>query len=925
MAGPPRGEAMTSRTSFRLRLALLVAIAALAAAPLAAQVATTGRIIGTVTDDSGAVLPAVRVELTGERIMGSQTFTTGDNGQYRFASLPPGSYELTFTLPGFGTTKRTEVRVRVGAILEENVTLKVAGLTQAVTVEASAGVVDTKSSEVETNYDREWIDNSPNQRRSFKEVLLSAPGVDPGDSQSYLQPASYGSNVDQNLYQLDGVDLTDHFNGNATSLVQPSIDTIEQIEVLALGAPAEYGWHEGAVFNVVTRQGTNKFRGGAAFYYQHDDLTARNTAEEFDGGNPFTRIKYNNITAQLGGPIVKDKLWFFAAYEHLRDSFAVLRERNAAGFEDFDHYLAKLNFQLKPGHQFAALVNYDEQLQDEGRFPEQAPETAEGTAEEVWTPSVSYTGSVGANTAVEAQYAGFYITHFCCGGGGGRRVLGTRFENLDTGAQTGATGSWYEYHVDKTSLSAKVSHHASDFLNASHDFKFGVQWSDAPGGGEYGVNDVVYTTDFREGYGYDYTPYAYGGTVKTLGAFVDDSVQVGDRLQINGGVRYDNIRAKFTAQPVLDEQGNPTTQTIPGLDVYTWNMVSPRIGFNLKLTKDAKTVLKSHYGRYYRGGSTGEWVAFASPTRVVAFRGDWDFQNSRFVNTEVAFSPSNASVDPDIEPARTDQFVVSLEREIVGSVNLAAAYILKRGRNLSNWRDVGGVYEPFSYVDNIGAEASGRTLTLFGLQNNPGDRRFLLATGTEARADVDAFSLTATRRMTSNWQLTASLALQKATSANTWGRTAQLNFRSYGRDPNDYVNSEGRAHRDRDVIAKMQFLYTGLPLDFTLGIDWSYYTGYPTLREVRVPATGLSSTVQTEARSDDKRFPSTNLLNVRLQKDFRLGKGDARVSLLANVFNVFNEDATLTFRSNLATSALYHNAATLVHPRRAMLGAKFEF
>jgi hypothetical protein len=238
---------------------------------------------------------------------------------------------------------------------------------------------------------------------------------------------------------------------------------------------------------------------------------------------------------------------------------------------------------------------------------------------------------------------------------------------------------------------------------------------------------------------------------------------------------------------------------------------------------------------------------------------------------------------------------------------------------------VGGIYAPFSYVDNIGAEASGNTLTLFRLQNSPGDRRFLLTTGTEATADVDAFSLTATRRMTSNWQLTASLTLQKATSANTWGRTAQLNFRNYGRDPNDYVNSEGRAHRDRDVIAKMQFLYTGLPLGFIFGLDWGYYTGYPTLRQVRVPATGIGSTVQTAPRSDDTRFPSANLLNLRLQKDFRLGKGDARLSLLANLFNVFNEDATLTFRSNLATSDLYHEPATLIHPRRAMLGAKLEF
>jgi outer membrane receptor protein involved in Fe transport len=908
-----------------LRITLFVGLAAAVASPLAAQVASTGRIVGAVTDDSGGVLPGVRVELTGERIMGTQTFTTDEDGQYRFGSLPPGVYELTFALSGFGTTKRTDVRVRVGATLEEDVTLKVGALAVAITVEASVAVVDTTSTKVETNYDRDWIDNSPNQRRSFIDILISAPGIDPAGSAQEPQPASYGSNVDQNLYQLDGVDLTDHFNGNATTMVRPSIDTIEQVEVLSLGAPAEYGWHEGAVFNVVTRQGTNRFRGGGAFYYQNDGLTDRNTTEAFDGGNPFTRLKYHNFTAQLGGPIVKDKLWFFAAYERLDDSFALLRERDAAGSEELDHYLAKLNFQITPGHQLTGVVNYDKNRQDDGRFPEQAPETATGTGRKTWTPSVSYTGAVDRDTAVEAQYAGFYVVHNCCGEGGGRKVIGTRFENLDTGVTTGATGSWYEYHVQKTSLSAKVSHHASDFLGASHDFKFGVQWSDAPGSGQYGVNDVVYTTDFQSGYGYDYTPYGYGGTVKTLGAFVDDSVQVGDRLRINAGVRYDNIRSRFTEQPVLDELGNRTSGTVPGLDVYTWNTISPRLGFNLKLTEDGKTVLKTHYGRYHRGGSTGEWVAFASPTRVVALRGDWDFQTSQFVDTEVAFSPSNASVDPDIEPARTDQFVVSLERELFGSLNLGATYLLKRGRTLSNWTDMGGIYAPFSYVDNEGAEASGRTLTLFRLQNSPADRRFLLTTGRGTSADVDAFTLTATKRMTSNWQVIGSLTLQKATSANIFGQTAQLNFRSFGRDPNQYVNSDGLAVRDRTVLAKLQFLRTDLPLGLTFGLDWGYYTGYPTIRQVRVPATGLASTVQTEPRTDDKRFPSQNLLNVRLQKDIRLGRGDSRLSLLASVFNVFNDDAVLTFRSLLATSALYHQPASVVHPRRAMLGAKVEF
>ena len=273
-------------------VAIALAIVSLAPSPVHAQAAATGTIVGAVRDASDAILPGVSVELRGERLMGVRTVTTDERGQYSFRSLAPGLYDLTFTLTGFASETRSGVRVLVGGSSEENVALRLEGVAESVTVRASAPVVDTKASKVQTNFDREWIDNSPNQRRSFMDIVTNAPGVEPGDIQNRVQPVSYGSNVDQNLFQLDGVDLTDHFNGNATTLVQPSIDTLEEVEVLSLGAPAEYGSHEGAVFNVVTRQGTNEFRGGAAFYYESDNLTGRNTTEEVDGGDPFTRIDY---------------------------------------------------------------------------------------------------------------------------------------------------------------------------------------------------------------------------------------------------------------------------------------------------------------------------------------------------------------------------------------------------------------------------------------------------------------------------------------------------------------------------------------------------------------------------------------------------------------------------------------------------------
>ena len=144
----------------------------------------------------------------------------------------------------------------------------------------------------------------------------------------------YGSSYDENSFQLDGVDITDTFFNEA--LAEPNTDAIDEVEVLSLGAPAEYGNAPGAVYNIVTRQGTNAFHGDVNFFYQSDGMTADNTNDvRLPDGTfydtcptddpkrcPFFRDTFHDFSAQLGGPIIKDKLWFFASYGIQRDFFA---------------------------------------------------------------------------------------------------------------------------------------------------------------------------------------------------------------------------------------------------------------------------------------------------------------------------------------------------------------------------------------------------------------------------------------------------------------------------------------------------------------------------------------------------------------------------------------------------------------------------
>src|SRR5579862_1971619 len=260
-----------------LSLGLLV----IAASPALGQT-TTGDILGTVTDESTAPLPGVTVTIRGEKLAGSRALQTNEHGVYHFSALAPGSYDLSFTLAGFTTLNRQSIRVSLGGTTEEDVSLKVGQHAEEITVVGGATVVDAQSNEVSTLFDRDWVKNAPTARNSFIDLINAAPGVGSSGPTAGKSDNStvFGSSTTDNTYMMDGTDLTAPYDGEVWPL--PNTDAVEEIQVLGLGAPAEYGNLQGAVFNVVTRQGTNAFHGDANFYFQTQGLTSRNTTDAQD-------------------------------------------------------------------------------------------------------------------------------------------------------------------------------------------------------------------------------------------------------------------------------------------------------------------------------------------------------------------------------------------------------------------------------------------------------------------------------------------------------------------------------------------------------------------------------------------------------------------------------------------------------------------
>ncbi len=904
-------------------------------APAYAQ-RTTGTIIGTVTDESGAVLPGVTVTLSGAGVPGTPTTVTGESGTYRFPQLPPGEYNLSFALQGFAGVNHERVIVPLGETVEIPAQLKVSTLQETVTVTGESPVVNTASTQVSTNLNRQWVENAPQRRFTFFDLINQAPGIAAATSTS-SRSVAFGSNTTDNSYQLDGTDFTAPFTGAAWPW--PNTDAIEEVQVLSLGASAEYGNVQGAVFNVVTRQGSNQFKGDGNFYFQHQNLTGRNTTEDQDNGLPYNRDEFTDTTWQVGGPIARDKLWFFGSFQYQKDA-----ESQPGTPPEFPavssakRVFGKLNYQIND-NQKVQFQYHDDYYRIPGRATAlTAPSTIGVENGHNPSPGLMWTSVLSNKTFVEARYSGFYgVDHGDPLEEGEPRVR-PRFNDLDTGRITGGIYSWYDGNSWKSAMSGKLSHYAEDFIGGSHDVKLGVQFDS--GGSDYitGPNDYIYTYGSTPAYGYTQLPWHEGGQKRSLGVYLDDTFRLGSRVTLNLGLRYDWTRASIRSYPLLDAQGNETSRSSAALDsMFTWNVISPRAGVIFRLNESGRSMLKFHAGRYYRGAVTSEFDD-VGPSVSPRFIFDGTYRNGvpNPASLELVSDNSQLAVDPDFKDPYTDQYIVGFEHELMTNLGLQVNYIYKRSEDFGGWRDVNGRYASATYVDNVGTEASGQSVQVFRLTSPAEDRLFQLTNPDGMFSRYRGLSIQAQKRMSQRWQLTGGLTFSKSTgrigsSMNSPTQTQTgiaspvLAGQLFGQDPNHFVNTEGLLIGDRPVIGKLQFLYEA-PGGVMLGANFTHLTGRLWSRQVRVAGLGFPSRplINMEANTGDRRVPNLDQLDLRIEKDFRFG-ASARFGVFGDILNLTNSDATEGVGSRQGTQSNFGLPTRYIYPRRLMLGAKIRF
>jgi len=603
------------RKIFKISLIFLLALGL--TSTILAQGRQTGSVSGTVTDNEKNPLPGATVTLSGPAMMGSVSYVTSDVGKFRFVALSPGEYEIKAELPGFKTYIRKGLRVSVGKVTEVDIPLEPAAIEEEVTVVAVSPVVDIESSKLSVHYGSDFLMSMPNARDLYG-IELSLPGtVEAEAGREYTRMASVlGGHLRSTLYQIDGAILNDPTTLYVAANV--NVDVYEEVEISLGALPAEVGLSDTAVINVVSKSGGNKFSGMVSGYYMGagglrslkflpslaQDLWTEEQVRALNVTPPQKYADYLDGSASFGGPVIKDRLWFFLngryiSWKQVDNNTANIRAQQIYNYnpslfhpKDIEHYdtsqedwlaFAKLTFQVTKNIKYMGMLHFNMVNQ-----PVYTLRTGNSYAwsytatvdhEKVYTTSHHLSWVLNQNTFMEVigNYVNRHFPNII------RPEVAKNYTNYDReqGLYFGNGSYSDDYYRKRYGVTATLTRFQDNFLGASHEFKAGVEWEDTYyirdrcRGFEKGDNPYyTYWYSFKDQNKYYDSPSARQGrfylypypelgvwkgedNTRRYSAFAQDSIVAG-RLAINLGLRFDHSYAYEPEEyrPQLDNYYN---------------------------------------------------------------------------------------------------------------------------------------------------------------------------------------------------------------------------------------------------------------------------------------------------------------------------------------------------------------------------------
>lgn len=926
----------------------------------------TGTITGRLTDESGGALPGVSVTITSPALqLGTLTESTGTDGAFRFVDVPIGVYAIKFELSGFQAVVREDVRLTTGFTARVDEILKVGTLAETLTVSGQSPVIDTSSTTGTVSFTKETLENAPTSR-AFADVLSMAPGfrpagVDVGGSELSEQRVgvrNYGT-TGQITPQLEGIN-TRQASGSAGFFYDYS--AVEEAQIQAVGNDAEVALPGGA-WNAIVKSGGDQFHGRYSAAGQHRNLQSNNVDAELAGQGVTADGSgmrwYRDLSGDLGGRIVRSKLWFYTALHDQRSEENIIGFSAAPGGDGvfftpddvpgYDRTIVhnqtvKSTYQMAQNYKVVGFYQRNQKDQPNGQsagrfeplpatynyeFPTQA---AKGEFTGTPTQRVLYNVMFGRQWYEANRFPQ----------DGEDRPGNPRVFNRETQTNLGPQPIQLRPR-SRYQATGSLSLFPERFLGGDHSFKAGYQffWEQVGtawpnmAAGNYRlifdrVNNVPDQPAELEAYN---SPILSPVNKETQYAFFfQDKWNVG-RFTINMGLRYDRYHAFVDEQE--KEQGQfGNAGSFPAVDVLTWTALAPRLGVAWDLFGNGRTVVKGTYGWFNHVMTEDFAAAYNRNTRTTTnyrwrdLNGNRDYDPGE-VNLDVdgadfigVTGATNNILNPDLQQPVTHEVSASVEREIAANFSAKAMWVYKRQNNL--YRDINvlrpyDVYNvPITRVDPgpdglNGTGDDGGAVTIYDFDPAYRGSTFV---GNSPRNTPDGrddyfntmeFSLN--KRMTRHWEL-----------MGTYSATRNHRY-SIGlpQNPNEEINNLDRTW---DWYAKIVGTFE-LPWGIYTSAFWQHLSG-TTLRRTfvfRQVPNAATITVPLEAWGD-RRLPPQNSVNWRASKRFGLG-GGRRLEVTVDLFNALNANTVLA--QTMASGPSFGAITAIMPPRIVRLGTTFSF
>lgn len=920
------------------RAVALVALLLLSWSTAFAQGRQTGAIVGTVTDRDGLVIPGATVTVSSPALQGVRSATTDGNGNYTIPGLPTGDYLVRFELVGMRAVEERQ-RVDLGLTARVDTQMQLDSLTEVLTVVADAPSIVTTVTTA-ANYRAEMVDKLASPR-TIQGVAELAPGLT-DNTPNAGQVTIAGGFAYDNQFLVDGVDVADNLFGTANNLFIE--DAIEEVQVLTSGISAEYGRFGGGVVQAITKSGSNRFAGSLRnnqYKPSWTDKTPFEKSRNLSRTGPMQNIQ----EWTLGGPILRDRLWFFHAGRHQSTSTPAPFQQTGIANSNVnknDRLEFKGTATVFNNHtiQSQYIRNQTAQVQPTFGFSID-PSTIIDRELPNSLFGANWRGVLSDKLFATAQVSRRKFS-FANSGGTSRNILDSPF--LTRGFQSGvpATLHFNSPYFDATDpesrnnrqVTASLSYFLTTKATGSHDIKVGYEnyRTTRIGGNSQTSTDYVFRTDyvmngstpaldasqkpipvFVPGLSRIENWVATRGAelnITTQSVFVNDHWVFGPRLTFDLGVRGEFVRSEATGG-------------IVGVDTTTW---VPRLGASYDLTGNGSTILQASYARYagkYSEAQIGRNTAVGSPDLLLyEYRGPAGqgldfapaFNLANYAIIGGNFPLENVFFDEGLRSPTTNEYTVALGRQLGDKGLVKATY---------QWRSVTGFIEDF--LDD--PSANGKvTVIKNGINFGTFDKVFWRNTDDPIR-NYSALVTQANYRLTSRWTVDAHWTLQFANNGNFEGEAANQpgNSSFIGDYPEVYggnwdtQNAEGRFNDFQRHKVRAWTTY-GLDLGRFGTLDSSVIYRFNSAQTYSLAATGQPLSAVQLARNPgyarasgqaqtiffDERgsefFNASNQVDLGVLYQLPLWK-TLRPWLKLEYYNVFNNQALVGFNTAVTPDA----------------------